>query len=1002
MNFNKKLLSLLLLTSGIVLAQNTPREADQLVLEGVSLYHHKHYSASISILEDAYNKSTSNLTRERAQFYTALAYLKINTYQSESAMLHFLEEFPNSVYKSQANFALASHYFKLKKFALARSKFSKMSETALLDEDLASYFFQYGYSLFVFKQYKKAETLLTKVKRDSENYSKAQFYLGYIAYQENRFLKAKNLFKTPFNEPSLKAKSAYYLADISFREKNYVEAISKANLYLPRATKKESEILHKILGGSSFQLKKYKDVIEYLNNYQELGGKLDAVDKYELGFSKYSLAQYSGAVQIFNTIIGEDNATAQNAYYHLAASYLALDKKQEALNAFRATYEMPYSKDIAMASQFHYAQLSYDIGNPYEGTVQALSHFITNYPKTREAESLKKLLVRAYVESNDYESALQLIEAQPSLATSQVKQQVNFSKGISEFESGRMDTAAHYFDTAHRLLSTTRIGARSLFWLAESQYSLGSYQLALQSLLKIESNPSKTSIPEYELIPYQRASIFMKMKRYSEAIPYFEEFLSTKVDSEDVYRDALLRLGDAYYVSNRYSLAIDTYKKSIQFSDYAAYRIAMSYGFLQNNPQKIKQLTQWIKSYPSSQMIDRVVFELANTYAQEQNTEDALETYQKVVDQFPKSALVSQALLRKGLLYYNSGSHSKALSLFKLLADEFPKTEEAIQGVKTAKRIYIDLGDLNSYTQWVKNLGYVNESEEALDKASFESAQQLLIKGATDKVVSALEYYIKTFPNGQHQLESRFELAKIYQQQKKNDEALTLYDWIVQEPSKYREESLVRTCQILLEDNSLDLATVKLLHLEELANRLENEQYAQANLMRSYYTLNNFESAVIYADKLLSKADLPESLKLDAQLVLARSEWNKNNFEASFKAYEFVGENATGATAAEAAYYLALAKNKRGDYVESNKDIQALAKNFPAYKIWAAQGLVLMADNFTALKDTFQAHYILSSVRDNFSQFPKIVQSANRRLQSITVSKTQKEKSVVKNDSIEQ
>lgn len=1002
MNFNKKLLSLLLLTCGIVLAQNTPREADHLVSEGVNLFHQKHYSASIALLEDAYNKSNSNLTQERAKFYTALAYLKINTFQSETTMLNFLKEFPNSVYKSQANFALASHYFQLKKFALARNKFSKMAENALLDEDLATYYFQYGYSLFVFKQHKKAKTLLAKIKRDSENYSRAQFYLGYIAYQENQFLKAKELFNTPFNEPSLKAKSAYYLADISFREKNYAEAISKANRYLPRATKKESEILYKILGGSSFQLKKYKDVIKYLNSYQELGGKLDAVDKYELGFSKYSLAEYHGAVQIFNTIIGEDNTTAQNAYYHLAASYLALDKKQEALNAFRATYEMPYSKEIAMAAQFHYAQLSYDIGNPYEGAVQALSHFIANYPKTSEAETLKKLLVRAYVESNDYESALQLIDAQPSLATSQIKQQVNFSKGISEFELGSVDTAAHYFETAYKLMSTTRLGARSLFWLAESQYNLGSYQLALQSLLKIESNPSKTSIPEYNLIPYQRGSIFMKMKRYSEAIPFFEDFLETKTDSEEVYRDALLRLGDAYYVSNHYSEAIETYKKSIQFSDYAAYRIAMSYGFLQNNPQKIKQLIQWIDSYSSSQMIDRVVFELANTYAQEQNTEDALETYQKVVDEFPKSALVSQALLRKGLLYYNNGAHNNALSLFRQLADDFPKTEEAIQGVKTAKRIYIDLGDLDSYTQWVKNLGYVNESQETLDKASFESAQQLLLKGATDKVVGALEYYIKTFPKGQHQLESRFELAKIYQQQQKNKEALSLYDWIVQEPSKYREESLVRSCQILIEENSIDTAIVKLIQLEQLANRLENEQYAQANLMRSYYSLNNFDSAVIYADKLLSKSDLPDSLKLDAQLVLARSEWNKNNFEASFRAYEFVGKNATGSIAAEAAYYLALAKNKRGDFVESNKDIQALAKNFPAYKIWAAQGLVLMADNFTALKDTFQAHYILSSVRDNFSQFPKIVQEANQRLQTMTVSNTQKEKSIVKNDSIKQ
>jgi TolA-binding protein len=42
----------------------------------------------------------------------------------------------------------------------------------------------------------------------------------------------------------------------------------------------------------------------------------------------------------FNKIINGKDFVAQNAYHHLGESYLNLDKKQEALNAFKNASEM--------------------------------------------------------------------------------------------------------------------------------------------------------------------------------------------------------------------------------------------------------------------------------------------------------------------------------------------------------------------------------------------------------------------------------------------------------------------------------------------------------------------------------------------------------------------------------------------------------------------------------------------------------------------------------------
>jgi TolA-binding protein len=52
---------------------------------------------------------------------------------------------------------------------------------------------------------------------------------------------------------------------------------------------------------------------------------------------------------------------AQNAYYHLGESYLNLDKKQEALNAFKNASEMNFDLAIQEDASLNYAKLSYEM-----------------------------------------------------------------------------------------------------------------------------------------------------------------------------------------------------------------------------------------------------------------------------------------------------------------------------------------------------------------------------------------------------------------------------------------------------------------------------------------------------------------------------------------------------------------------------------------------------------------------------------------------------------------
>ena len=72
------------------------------------------------------------------------------------------------------------------------------------------------------------------------------------------------------------------------------------------------------------------------------------------------------AIDQFNKIINGKNAVAQNAYYHLADSYLKTEQKTAALNAFKRASEMQFNAVITEDALLNYARLSYEIGNSYE------------------------------------------------------------------------------------------------------------------------------------------------------------------------------------------------------------------------------------------------------------------------------------------------------------------------------------------------------------------------------------------------------------------------------------------------------------------------------------------------------------------------------------------------------------------------------------------------------------------------------------------------------------
>jgi tetratricopeptide (TPR) repeat protein len=188
------------------------------------------------------------------------------------------------------------------------------------------------------------------------------------------------------------------------------------------------------------------------------------------------------------------------------------------------------------------------------------------------------------------------------------------------------------------------------------------------------------------------------------------------------------------------------------------------------------------------------------------------------------------------------------------------------------------------------------------------------------------------------------------------------------------------------------------LRLEQEANFPQNIIFAQSNLMKTNYQMENYDEAVLYAEKVLSNSKIDNNIEADAHIIIARSAMNTGNEEKAKLNYVKVEAVATGETAAEALYYNAYFKYKDGKFEDSNRTIQNLAKDYSGYKYYSAKGLVLMARNFYALEDAFQATYILESVIENFKEFEDVLMEAETELSLIKAEQAKTNSSIKTED----
>lgn len=968
--------------------------------KALSLFNDKQYQ-SAQILFDKVKQENSNPELEAdCTYYSANCAIRLNQNNADEKMQSFVKNYPTSTKQNLAYTEVATYYFEQGKYPQALEWFDKVDESSLTEDELDKYNFYKGYSFFNSSKEKEATQYFNKVVNSQEYGSQAKYYLGFLAYEGDDYKEATKYFDQVSGEEKYKEKLSYFQADMNFKLGKFDKAIQLGQAAMNNSNDFEKSELNKIIGESYFNLKEYNQAIPFLKEYKGKKGKWNNTDYYQLGYAFYKQNDFENAINQFNKIIDGKDFVAQNAYYHLGESYLKTDKKPQALNAFKNASEMTFDIKIQEDAALNYARLSYDIGNSYQSVPDVLNGFMTKYPSNPNKPEIENLLINSYITSKNYKEALNLLEKNKSFENKTAYQKVAFYRGLELFTDGSYKEALAIFKKSIAEQKDPKFSARGTFWKAETEYILNDFTNALLSFKQFLGYPEAKETVEFANVNYNMAYSHFKLKEYEQAGNFFQKYIEVSKDDKTRLTDAYLRLADSKFVTTRYAAALEAYDKTIILktfdADYAAFQKAICYGFMGKNDKKIAGFNQFLKTYPNSQYRDDALFELANTYTTENETASSIKTYDQLIAENSNGSYVSKALLRQGLIYYNADKDEQALTKFKKVVANFPKSEEALEAVKTARLIYVDNGKVDEYATWVKSLDFVNISDSDLDNDSWEAAEKQYLQGNNKQAITNLSSYIKTFPNGIRILKANFYLAESYFKEESAN-SIPYYEYTISKArNEYTEQSLSRLCQIFLRNTNYTKAIPVLLRLESEADFPQNKTYAQANLMKSYYTEKDYANSVIYAEKVLENPKTEDKIKSDAQIIVARSAIKVGNEAKAKVAYAKLQKIAKGELAAEALFYEAYFKNAASQFEESNKVVQKLAKDYSGYKYFGAKGLVVMAKNFYGLKDSFQATYILESVIKNFTDYADVVLEAKKELDLIKFEEAKTNSSITK------
>jgi len=992
----KRLIPLcLVLVSHLMIAQRSYQyeSPDGLLLEGKELFELKNYPGAIDKLE-AYKLKAENADGvQEADYMIACAVFEQGREDADLILKEYLDSYPDSRHTDEISFFIGSVHFAKGEYQKAVFWFQEANIDVLSQEQQETYSFRLAYAMLQQGDMERARSYFSRIQQIGSTYREAaSYYVAYIDYASEKYDSALSEFARLKDFPAYMEQSLYFITQIYFVQNKYEQVIKEGEKLLsdyPNGTNNLE--IYRILGNSYYHLGDEGKAVDRLSKYVAQAESPLRGDLYILGVCYFNQANYRDAVNCFGRVVRENDQLTQNAYLYLGQSYLKLNDKNNARMAFEAAATATFDEQVREIALYNYALLIHETNfTGFGESVTIFEDFLNDFPNSKYADKVNDYLVEVYLTTKNYNAALTSIEKirQPSVKILEAKQDILFQLGTQSFTNVKMDEAISYFTRAIDL-GTYNQEARNeaYFWRGESYYRKGEFQNSISDYRTYLNNTRQRNTDTYSLAHYNLGYAYFKLNNYNDALTRFRQYAGLEKDQRAAtLADAYNRIGDCLFYNRQFAQAEENYNRAAEIlpsaGDYSVFQKGFVLGLQKDYRGKIREMDRLIRDFPESQYVDDALYEKGRSYVLLDNGKDAASTFETLMNRFPNSSLARKAGVQLGLIYFNENQPQKAVDAYKKVINDYKGTEEARVALHDLKSVYIELNDINAYTNYVNSLGgsvRIEASEQ--DSLTYQAAERLFMRGETEPARQSLVKYLQTFPEGAFSSNANYYLASIAFGKKEYSEAKQLYIRVLDSGDmKFREEALARKAEIeyLAQDYRDAMETFKQLQL--VAEDPANREAAKLGIMRCAQYTDQQQDALIAANDLLKDSKLSPELIAEARYVRAKSHIALGQNPLALEDLQEISRDTRTAHGAEAKYLLAQL------YYDQNEDDKAIAlledyaKNGTPHQYWLARGFILWADIYIRQGDDVQARVYLNSLQNNYKGSDDIAAMIEDRL----------------------
>lgn len=998
-----------ILSPVFLLAQNTFINTDenQYFRTGLELLDKEKYAAARQAFESYLKENPGDLKAIEAEYYIAISALNLYNADGEKLIEKFIYDHENHSKSLLAYYELGNFYFRDKNYSKAIQYYEKVDVDKLGTEKKEETQFKTGYAYFSRKDFDNALPRFNSLKRSENPFTAASnYYAGFIELRNENYDNALQDLKRAEKSETYAAVVPYMIANVYYKQQRFDELLEYADQQIAtNKSLKNADELYLLAAEAHYRNENYKKAAEYLETHVASNRKkAEPQVLYRLAYSQYATGQNDKAIDNFKLVALNEDTVSQFASYYLGALYLKENNNIYAVSAFDKARKSEYNKPIQELSSFNFAKVNYELGN-YKEAIDAFSDFTKEYPKSVHLNEANELLSDAFLNTNDYNQAIKHIESlnQKSDKIKRVYQKVTYLKGTENFNNAKYFNAVQMFSKSLEYPVDKEYVLLANFWSGEA-YSIGrKYEEAINSYSAVFRTTGASDSPYHLKTKYGIGYAYYNTGEFEKSLVHFKDYVDKveKSNNKLFYNDALIRLADSYYATKNYMLAQSHYQKAIEQNnpdkDYAYLQTGLIASILGDHSKAKTNFDIVINQFPTSRYLDNALFEKAQTDFEQGKYEPAVTGFSTLIKSKPQSSFIPYALQRRALANANLGKYDRTIEDYKRVLLEFsthPVANGALMGLQEALTTQ---GKSDEFGQYLATYKKANPENQALENIEYEAAKNLYFSQKYNKAIESFQQYINNYPSSGYKNEAQFFIAESYYRLGEDNKALEIYYDVIKAPSSQQtSRSYHRIAELEFKNKQYPEAIKFYKRLADIAQNKKEQYNAWSGLMESYYLLSKYDSVDFYANNILERGNVNANAQNKALLFLGKSAYAKNNFDDAVDYFLNALNTAKDENGAEAQYLIAEIQNKKKEYKQSIETLYDMNTNFSAYEDWLGWSFILIADNYVALDELFQAKATLNSVIEK-SPNPEIVEKAKNKLLLIK-EKEEKEKQTIETD----